>query len=162
PDGTVTQGGTVIITDAPVTAHAGSAYPGGGGGGTGLPDEYSPTEGDTYSGTVGWVYDPMEDEPTSEYTATVAWGDGTTTSPSLERVNPNWLAVTATHTFLDETEGDEDAWLLITTGGGDDDLTELPPVADALLHEVDGPPAVTITEGAAWGATLFRFTDDFT
>ena len=62
---------------------------------------FSATEGSLFSGTVGSTIDSDTAEPASNFTATIAWGDGTTT-PGTVTGSSGTFAISGSHTYADE------------------------------------------------------------
>jgi hypothetical protein len=59
------------------------------------------TEGQPFSGTVATLLDPGSPDPASAYTASIDWGDGTTTTGTLNPGEGSFL-IGGTHTYNDE------------------------------------------------------------
>jgi hypothetical protein len=62
------------------------------------------TEGTAFSGTLATFTDPGSPDPASSFTATIDWGDGTTTAGTVTGGGGNFT-VTGTHTYADEFSG---------------------------------------------------------
>ncbi|HXJ82981.1 MAG TPA: hypothetical protein VMS64_30375, partial [Candidatus Methylomirabilis sp.] len=61
----------------------------------------TPTEGSSFSGQVATFVTSDTLTTAASYTATIDWGDGTTTNGSVTGVNPNFI-VNGSHTYGDE------------------------------------------------------------
>jgi hypothetical protein len=59
-------------------------------------------EGNQFSGTVATVTDPNTYEPASQYTATINWGDGSTTSGSVSGPTGGPFTVSGSHAYAEE------------------------------------------------------------
>jgi len=120
----------------------------------------SPTEGSPFSSVVATFSDADPDGGSAgEYTATIAWGDGKTTTGSVTGSNGNYT-VSGTHTFADESSG-----LTITiadAGGATATTTTVAQVADADVLSAHSPITIASTEGATVSRAVATFTDPFT
>jgi len=97
---------TVTLTDdAPGTATA-TAHPTANVGEAGLTlvtPNLSATEGQVFSGTVATLTDPGTNDPASDFTVSIDWGDGVTNTgvtPTGPAGGP--YTVSGTHTYADE------------------------------------------------------------
>ncbi|HWB09164.1 MAG TPA: TIGR03118 family protein [Pirellulales bacterium] len=137
----VTATSKANIADAPLS----------GGGIT-----FSPTEGITFSGTVATFTDANPLSTPADFTATIDWGDGKTTTGTVSAVAGGFL-VDGTHLYADEAT--ENATVTIRDAGGSKTTaTSTAVVADAPLS---GGPALTIaaTSGVLFTGTVGTFTD---
>ena len=101
---TATADSTANVADAPLTA-------------TGT--TISATEGMAFTGTVATFTDAYADDPkgTSEYTVSIDWGDGSTTSGSVTAQGSGQYAITGTHTYT-EVNSSIPVTVDIKDGGG--------------------------------------------
>src|SRR5207249_8212838 len=61
------------------------------------------TEGQSFTGTVATFDDGDDSDPVKNFTATIDWGDGTTTTGAISQVDVGLpYVVTGTHTYADE------------------------------------------------------------
>src|SRR5262249_53342990 len=77
---------TITVADAPLT---------------GITQTITPTEGLPFSGTVAQFTDGDPNGTTLDYTATIAWGDGTTTTGTIASSGKTFN-VTGTHAYAEE------------------------------------------------------------
>src|SRR5262249_49318814 len=59
------------------------------------------TEGQPFAGTVATLFDPGSPDPASAYTASIDWGDGTTTTGTFAPGEGSFF-IRGTHTYTDE------------------------------------------------------------
>jgi hypothetical protein len=118
----------------------------------------SATEGKSFTATVATFTDPDTNATASEYTATINWGDGSTSSNIKPTGSGGNFTVTGTHTYAEEgkfavkvTISDDDTPSNTATASG------TASVADAALHATAGTPAKS---GTTLSGTLATFTDD--
>jgi hypothetical protein len=119
----------------------------------------SVTEGQPFSGTLATFSDPGSPDPAADFTATVDWGDGTTTTGTVTGAGGNFT-VSGSHTYVDELVGGA---INVTVSEPDANFT-IGPVADALtVGEGDNPSGtgatITPTEGLAFSGAVATFTD---
>lgn len=119
----------------------------------------SATEGSPFSGAVATFTDPDQNAVAAEYTATIDWGDGTTTPGTVTGPNGGPFTVSGTHTYADE--GSYSITVVITdadTPSNQATAHSTANVADAALTA--GTLTVTGgTEGSAPATASFTFTD---
>jgi PKD repeat protein len=118
----------------------------------------SATEGHSFSGTVAHLTDSDTAAKPSDYSASINWGDGTTTSGTVAG-NPSNFIVTGSHTYAEE--GTYKVTVTIT------DTADNPPntttasstakVADAALHAAGASPSVS---GDTASGTVATFIDE--
>ena len=89
-------------------------------------------EGQPFNGTVATFSDPGSSDPPSDYTASIDWGDGTTTAGDITSTGSSSFAVTGSHTYADELNGE----INVTVGEPGVGFTLGP-----------NPDSVTVTEG---------------
>jgi PKD repeat protein len=156
---------TVTLTDdVPGTASAtatGTANVAEGDFGSLLPAFINATEGVQFSGAVGSFTD--EGNPSqvaSDFTATIDWGDGTTTPGTVSGSTGGPFTISGTHTYADE------GTFTITATFSDDPpsaLTDIPIFSTANVAEADvlagsGLP-VFATEGSSFSGAVATFID---
>ncbi|HVX16023.1 MAG TPA: DUF4214 domain-containing protein [Pirellulales bacterium] len=120
------------------------------------------TEGTPLTGiNVATFEDPGSTDPASDYTATIDWGDGTTTAGSITGSGGNYT-VTGDHTYTDELNGS----YLVTVAEPDANFTLGPisssvTVADADSGTVTASP-ISATEGHTFSGLVATFADTYT
>ena len=123
-------------------------------------DAIAPTEGASFSGTVAHFTDASNTATASDFTATIAWGDGSTNTGTITAANGGGFNVAGTHTYTEE--GSQNFTVTITNShgtGGTANASSTATIADAALHSAG--VAITATEGTALtGVTVASFTDD--
>jgi hypothetical protein len=138
---TATVSSTGQVADAPLTA--------------GAPVTISATEGIPFSGAVASFTDANLGAPSSDFSATIGWGDGTTSAGTVSGSGGSF-SVSGTHTY-----GDEGAYAVTVTvndiGGSTVDLTGTSAVADAPLTGTAA--AVSSVEGMPFSGAVATFTD---
>jgi hypothetical protein len=117
------------------------------------------TEGAQFSGTVATFTDADPDATAADYTASIAWGDGVTTTGQVVNSPGGGFAVTGSHTYGEEAASLPVA-VTITDVAANAQATanSLINVADALLTTVSSTP-VSAVEGAKFSAQLGTFFD---
>lgn len=80
----VTVQGTADVADAKLTAHAATV---------------TPKQGVAFSGTVATFTDADPKGELADYTATIVWGDGTTTTATISAAAGGGFDVTGSHTY---------------------------------------------------------------
>jgi hypothetical protein len=139
----ITGSQPVTVTDAALHATAGSAI--------------SATEGAPVSGTVATFTDDNPDATSADYTASIDWGDGSTTSGAVA-ASAGGFSVSGSHTYAEE--GSDSVHVTITDAGGSTASASLSAtVSDAALHAT-AASNLSLTEGAAFNGTVATFTDD--
>jgi hypothetical protein len=78
---------TFTVPDAPVTA---AVVP------------FSPQEGVSYTGPVATFSDGNPNAPLSDFTATITWGDGATTTGTIAALGRGKFSLSGTHTYTEE------------------------------------------------------------
>jgi large repetitive protein len=112
--------------------------------------------------TTGTFTDPGSPDPASSYTASIDWGDGTTTPGTVVLTGPGAYGVTGSHVY-----SDEGSFTAVTTffENSDPGFT-ITTSSTATVTEADAftagliviPPAVAI-EGSAYSGPVATFTD---
>src|SRR3989441_926836 len=119
----------------------------------------SATEGAPFNGTVATFTDPDASSTASEYSATISWGDGSSSAGTGSGPSGGPFTVTGSHTYAEEgtystsvlIEDVDNATNSATASGS-------AAVGDAALTA--GPPAViTGTEGSTTSGTVGSFSD---
>jgi PKD repeat protein len=146
---TVTDaGGSLATTHVPVTI-ADSPLTSAG-------TQVAATEGQALSATMATFSDPDTSRAPGYYSASVAWGDGTASTPTLAAKGGGGFAVDASHTYADA--GSYTATIIVIDPSGQHATTTTSvTVADAALSSTGAQLAAT--EGTALNATLARFHD---
>jgi ELWxxDGT repeat protein len=97
------------------------------------------TEGTSWTGTVATVTDGNAQGKAGDFTATIQWGDGTTTTGTVTMTSPGHFAVQGSHAFT--ATGRFNVSVKITDVGGSTSTAQtIFDVGDAALHAV---PAAT-------------------
>jgi hypothetical protein len=123
------------------------------------PVDVSPVEGAPYTGVVATFGDADPNGLAGDYSATIAWGDGSSSSGTIAS-DPNVAGrfdITGTHTY----EGMSSSTVTVTVndqGGSSASTTLSTSMIDAPLA-VTGKPAFTATEGTAFTGLVATFTD---
>ncbi len=145
----VVSSATFAVADAPLSAAGG-------------PLTYSAAEGaGTGPQVLAQFVDPGTDGTAADYTATISWGDGTTSPGTVSLVSGNLFQVAGGHTYAEE--GRFPVSVTITDSGGAPPLTvgtTTFSVADAPLTAAGGPQTYSAAEGTAAGAQVVaQFAD---
>jgi hypothetical protein len=133
------------VTDAALTANGGLTLSG--------------TEGAALTGTVATFTDANPIATASDFTATINWGDGSTSSATVSANIAGGFSVSGTHAYAEE--GAYATAVSISDVGGSTvqaDSTATVTVTDAALNAKSGL-TVSGTEGAALNGTVATFTD---
>jgi hypothetical protein len=145
-DGDVTQAvanSTATITDAPLTTQS---------------VNLAPTEGVAFQGVVGWFFDADPKTRENNFTATVDWGDGTSSAGRVSYEGDHAFTVVAGHAYASGTHN----FTVHVQEVGHPEITLAVPgtatVADAPLTITAGPAAHGV-EGVALAAVAGTFTD---
>lgn len=115
------------------------------------------TEGSLFNGTVATFTAPDVTAPATQFSASIAWGDGSV-SPGVITGASGSFTVTGGHTYAEE--GPESATVTITDSNDSNDTgtaTSTVAVADAALTGT--ATAATATEGTSFSSNVFTFTD---
>jgi hypothetical protein len=87
-------------------------------------------EGAKFSGQLGTFFDPNPGEPLSDYTVTIAWGDGSSSPGSVTALGNGLFAVNGTHPYGEEGKYTF-SWLVQDAGGATATGSGKAKVADA-------------------------------
>jgi hypothetical protein len=116
----------------------------------------SPAEGSSFTGVVASFTDADANGTASDYTATITWGDGHTTTGSVSPNQANGFDVAGTHTYAED--GAYTLNVQISDAGGATASTSTSiTVADAALNA--SGTSVSATEGAAFTGQVAAFRD---
>ncbi len=141
--GTASATATAIvnIADAPLTPH---------------PLTFHPTENSTFNGVVGSFTDGNPSAPVSDFTATIDWGDGSTTSGTVVAA-AGGFNVTGSHAFGEEGAAQAVHIVVQDIGGSNTTIQSTAIVVDAPLSVT----AVSVNgmEAAALNVAVASFTD---
>lgn len=134
---------TVTVADAPLVANTFG---------------FSPTEGSNFTGAVASFTDGNPLAPVSDFTATIDWGDGTTTGGQFVAVSGGTFDVIGTHAFGEEGQTANVHVVVQDIGGNNVTATGTGVVVDAPLT-VTAAAINTREQFALSGATVATFTD---
>ena len=141
---TVTIAGSASVAPAPLTA----------GTSIGL----SATEGAQFSGTVAKFSDANPQATAGNYTATITWGDGSTSAGTVSATGTTGqFAVSGTHTFANAGNGTTSV-KVDAADGATVTVAGSVSVADAALT-AGSAATPSATEGMAFTGTVGTFTD---
>jgi hypothetical protein len=118
---------------------------------------FAATEGKSATATVATFTDPDTTAPASEYSASINWGDGSTSSGTIAGSGGSFT-VTGTHTYAEE--GSKTITVTITdtdNTANSATATTVANVADAALHASGVKPTL---KGNGVSGTVASFTDD--
>lgn len=104
---------------------------------------FSATEGQTFTGKVATVTDGDPNDMAAEYTVTIDWGDGSTSSGTLTGPNGGPYDVNGTHTYQQEGTYPVQVHITDTDSANTADATSTASVGDAALTSSCGMPPVT-------------------
>lgn len=125
---------------------------------SGTADSFTTTEGQTFSGTVATFTDAGSPDTGANYTATIAWGDGnTSTSVPVSNVNGN-LVVSGSHVYADEGTYTTSVQITETDASATASASGVVTVAEADSLTATAVSA-TATEGTSFNGNLATFTD---
>jgi hypothetical protein len=152
----------VLTDDAPGTASAtGTAAVADADVLSGTPLPVQATEGTAFSGAVATFSDTFTGNVAADFTATIDWGDGTTTAGTVSGSGASFT-VSGSHTYADE--GTFPVTTVLTDdapGTASATATGTAAVADADV--LSGTPLpVQATEGTAFSGRVATFSDTFT
>ena len=143
--------GTATVTlSGNVTVAEGDAF-------TPTPGNFTPTEGHAFSGAVASFADSNPAAQPSDLTATIDWGDGTTTAGTIAAVAGK-LVVSGSHTYAEEGA------YTVRAAIADDAPGTANATAVVNINVADAPLATSgtslaLTEGVAFSGLVARLTD---
>jgi hypothetical protein len=117
---------------------------------------FSATEGSAFSGIVAHFTDADPNGQVSDYTATIDWGDGTTTPGTITANSGGGFDVSGSHTYLEEG-GYVVTVQIADVGGATADTRDTTTVLDAPLTGMGIP--ITATGGTPFSGKVAHFTD---
>ncbi len=129
-----------------------------GGSGTTL----STAEGTPLTAPVATFTDSNTTDAAANFSATIIWGDGTTSAGVITGANGSFsVAPAAGHVFADEGHFATSVAVLSGADGVTTTLSGAITATDADVLAVATAPAIAATAGQAYSATLATFTDGF-
>ena len=118
--------------------------------------KHSATEGSSFAGHVATFSDADPNASLSDYTATIDWGDGQTSTADIAQATTGGFLVSGSHTYIDE--GSYTVSVQIADAGGSSvTATSSAVVADAALSAQG--TGIAATEGAAFSGVVATFSD---
>ena len=166
-EGTFTVTVAVLDTADPDTAGPGSATATVGEADVfaAVTSSVAATEGTTFAGQVAtFTNSGFQTNPSSDFTASIDWGDGTITAGTLTDDGAGNITVSGTHKYLDEGT----FALSVTLADVDDDgsgqaTATATATGTATIGEADvfaaGTASVAATEGSAFAGQVATFTN---
>jgi hypothetical protein len=146
--GTATATGAATIAEGDVLSGTGSPISG--------------TEGQSFSGTVAtFTNTGFLANPSSDFTATIDWGDGTTTTGTVAGSAGSPYTVTGSHTYTEEGTFTTKVILSDAPGTATATATGTATIADADVFTVTGVN-FSVNAGGAFAGTVANFTDKYT
>ena len=144
-DGAIGQAtDTITVNDAPITA-------------TAIATTLAAVEGSAFTGAVATFTDGNPDGHLSDFSATINWGDGSTSNGQISYdANNSTYTIDGTHTYP-EFGNYPVSVAVADKGGSTSAASELMVVADAPLSPV--PLTFTSIEGSRFTGTVGTFTD---
>ena len=123
-----------------------------------IPLSISTSEGAKFTGPVATFTDPGGNEPASEYTATIDWGDGTVSAGTVATAGDGTLTASGTHVYTEE--GTPSATVTIQHPFTPDATATVPVTVVDVPIAATGGATFTSTEGAFSAIqTVATFTD---
>ncbi len=117
----------------------------------------SASEGTAFSGTVGTFTDNLGAGSPSSYSATISWGDGSSSAGAISATGGNGFAIAGTHTYADE--GSFGTTISLTsTGGFSATAGSAAAVADSDAFTGTGT-SLTLQTGQAFSGAVATFSD---
>ncbi|MBV9101263.1 MAG: hypothetical protein JO198_09515 [Candidatus Dormibacteraeota bacterium] len=121
---------------------------------------FSVAEGSTYNGPVATVTDPDPGAMASEYSASINWGDGSTTQGSIAGPTGGPFTVSGSHVYADEGSFTP----VVSISDLDDttntaSATDSVAVTDAALNATGNPAILQTSNLALSGTQVASFTD---
>lgn len=144
---------TTSVTDANlVTVHGGAVLAAG--------VNFSGQEGRTFSGKVATFTDTDTTAPTSQFIATIKWGDGHTTTGTVVRDSAGHFHVNGSHAYAEEnTDGYKVSIAIQDTMGTSATASALGKIADSPLDHASGQTLTVKANTAFSGKVLGSFRD---
>lgn len=136
--------GTAHITATVVTSLSGTAK------------TITPTETTAFNGTVAAFSDAHTGQPLTDYSATINWGDGTTTTGTVTTDGGGGFDVNGSHTYANA--GTETVTVAISDPGSTITVLSTAKVADIDTLTATASP-VSATQGTAFNGKVASFTD---
>jgi len=137
---TATGTTSVSVADAPLTLTGASV---------------SAVEGATFSGVVASFTDADPNGVATDYTATITWGDQTTSAGAVSANASGGFAVSGSHAYAEE--GTYNLAVTVSDAVAGASTTGSAGAADAALSAFGAP--VSATEGASFSGAVASFTD---
>ena len=138
---TATVHDTVTVVDAPLSGTAVAVVT---------------SEGAVFSGAVASFNDANSGATAADFTATITWGDGTTSIGTVTGTGP--FTVSGTHTWADESSSPLAVTVTVTDDGGQTaTVNDTVTVVDAPLSGTG--VAVVTSEGAVFSGAVASFSD---
>ena len=147
--------------DASFATATGTANVAEGDSGTFFPLTFTTTEGQAFSGAVATFSDNNLAQVAGDWTATIDWGDSTTTSGTVTGGNGTFT-ISGNHTY-----SDEGTFTVIASFSDDppSTLTNIPITSAAVVAEADAltPSGLTIAliENQAFSGAVATFSDTY-
>jgi hypothetical protein len=156
---------TVTLSDdAPGTATAmvtSTAQVGAASGLTAFPRTIAATEGAAFNGVVATFTDGRGGAVPGDFTATIDWGDGTTTAGTVASTGGGAFTVSGTHTYADEG-----AFSLPVQITDNVSMTSASTTSTANVAEADAltpaPVTFSASTGTPFSGVVATFTDTYT
>jgi len=142
-------GGTSTVTSTATVAESDTLTPG--------PITFTPTEGQSFSGTVATFTSSNTAGLASDFVATIDWGDGTTTAGIIAGSNGNYT-VTGTHAYAND--GTESVTVSIADDAPGTATATAASTANILEGDLTGTGATfSATEGSSFSGNVATFND---
>jgi hypothetical protein len=117
------------------------------------------TEGALFSGTLATFSDPDAASTASEYSATISWGDGSSSAGTVAGAAGGPYTVTGSHTYADEgTDTTSVVIRDVDNASNSATASGSAAVADAALT-AGQPASISGTEGLTFSGTIGAFSD---
>jgi hypothetical protein len=142
------EGGSITTTLSPVNVDDAQL--------TATPINFTPMEGKSFTGNIAQFTDANPNATTSEFTATIDWGDGTITSGTVSAATGGGFNVSGTHTYASAANYSVNV-VVDDVGGASAQNIFTITVADAPLTLNLIPP--TPVEGTGVSGIMATFTD---
>jgi len=136
---TVSVGGTVTVAEPPPVVNAGSI---------------STSEGALFNGQVATFTDPDPNLLAGDFSATINWGDVSTSSGSIVSNGAGGFTVSGNHVYLEE--GNLPITVTVAVGGSSGSSSNVAAVADGVLIATGYS---LIEKGTTFSDTVATFTD---